>query len=337
MKFLRNPEIQRELICMAIISASAVSFMALWQGIKPAVGIGAVCLAFIVVSIVNNFVRYRKISYAGEQLEKIFHGEDISLLEDCYEGDLAMLFTQVKKLVRVLREQRSLLEKEKKLLADFMADMSHQMKTPLTSIHLVLSFLQEEELSAGRRRELVKKIAVLTERMDWMVYAMLRMASLEAGTVTFKQENFSMERLIRKCYESLAVPMDLRGVSFRSDIDDAAGMVGDFWWMTEAVTNVIKNCMEHTPEGGEVFVRVVQNPISSVIYVEDTGCGIAEEDLPHIFERFYRGKNADENSVGIGLALSRQIIISQNGNIRARNKKKGSGAVFEIRMFKSAV
>jgi len=337
MKMLRNPELQRELVLMGIIAAAGVVVMGFWQGWKAALGIGVICLIFVIVFIAVSIQRYRVISLMGEQIDQILHGEDIPLMEDCGEGDLAILSTQVKKMVRCLHEQQGTLQKEKDLLADSMADISHQMKTPLTSIHLILSFLQEEDLTFVRRRELVKKLTILTDRMDWMVYALLRMAKLEAGTVTLQRQYFSIDKLIKKSYESLAIPMELRGISFHSDVEEGAGMTGDIAWMTEALTNVMKNCMEHTPEGGEVFVKAAENALFTVIFVEDTGTGIEEEDIPHIFERFYRGKNADENSVGIGLALSKQIISSQNGTIKVRNKRREHGAVFEIRCYKGAV
>ncbi len=317
MKIMRNPELQREWILLGMIMACGVAIMGFWQGWKSALGTGGICM--------------------GEQIDRILHGEDMPLMENCDEGDLAILSAQVKKMVRCLHEQQGNLQKEKDLLANFMADISHQMKTPLTSIHLILSFLQEEDLAFDRRRELVKKLTILTDRMDWMVYALLRMAKLEAGTVTLQKKYFHISHLIQKSYESLAIPMELRGISFRSEVAEGAGMTGDIAWMTEAVTNVMKNCMEHTPEGGEVFVKVEENALYTVIFVEDTGTGIEEEDLPHIFERFYRGKNADENSVGIGLALSKQIITSQNGTIRVRNKRRENGASFEIRCYKGSI
>lgn len=337
MKYFRNPEFQRELFLAGGFSVLGVAGMGIWQGGKAGVGTGVICLLLVGVILFFNQARYEKMEKLEQQIDLILHGEEIAVLEDCVEGELAVLSTQVKKIVRCLQEQQGILQKEKVLLADYMADISHQMKTPLTSIHLILSFLQEENLTFKRRRELVRELTILANRMDWMVYAMLRMAKLDAGTVVLQEKEISMEQLIQNCYESLAVLMDVRGISFHSSVAEGACMKGDMAWMTEAVTNVMKNCMEHTPEGGEVFVRVQENPLYTVIFVEDTGTGIASEDLPHIFERFYRGKNADENSVGIGLALSRRIIQSQNGTIKAYNKRKGEGAVFEIRCYKSVV
>lgn len=337
MKLFRNPELQKEIIVLGILSVLWMVGMGIWQGGRAFLGTGVLCLTFLGYFLFVSRKRYDNIAKMGEQIDQILHGAEVSVMENCIEGDMAVLSTQVKKMVWRLQEQQGLLQKEKSLLADSMADISHQMKTPLTSIHLILSFLQEEDLTLARRRELVRNLTVLTGRIDWMVYAMLRMAKLDAGIVALQEKKISMKTLIQKSYETLAVSMDVRGISFHSDVAEEACMTGDMAWMTEAVTNVIKNCMEHTPEGGVVSVRVKENPLYTVIYVEDTGAGIAAEDLPHIFERFYRGKNADDNSVGIGLALSKRIILSQNGTIKAYNKRKGRGAVFEIRCYKSAV
>jgi len=114
-------------------------------------------------------------------------------------------------------------------------------------------------------------------------------------------------------------------------------MIGDVSWLSEAMENILKNCMEHTPEGGTISVTATENLLYTLIRIEDTGTGISEEDLPHIFERFYRGKNSDSQSVGIGLALSHRIISEHNGTIQARNKKNGTGAFFEIRFYKTVV
>lgn len=337
MSIIRNPEIGKEYLLLSLITLFGAGSMGIWLGFRAALGTGGVCALMWIVFAAVNHLRYQRLSALGEQLDKILHGEDVSMLENCCEGELAVLSAQIKKVVWRLWEQQSSLEEEKKLLVDSLADISHQIKTPLTSIHLILSFLQEDPLSRDRKRELVKKLSILTERIDWMVYALLHIAKLEAGTVTLQRTYFTMDKLVQKCYDSLAIPMELRGIAFRSLVPEGAGMTGDIVWMTEAVTNVMKNCMEHTPAGGEVCVRVEDNPLYLAVYVEDTGDGIAEKDLPHIFERFYRGENADENSVGIGLALSRQIVSSQNGTIRAYNKRRGQGAVFEIRCYKTVV
>lgn len=297
----------------------------------------AICLFFISVHMIENYRRYLYIQQMGQQIDKLLHGEDISLLEDCREGDLSVLSTQINKIICRLKEQSNFLAEEKNFLADSLADISHQIKTPLTSIGLILSFLKEEDLTIERRYELVQELTMLTDRIDWLIYALLRISKLDAGAVTLQKETVPVQELIEDAYSSIAVSLDIRSIDFSKTIEKGACIIGDKDWWTEAVSNILKNCMEHTPAGGEIHVSAMENALYTLLYIEDTGDGIAEEDLPHIFERFYRGKNADSGSVGIGLALSRKIITSQNGTIKAMNRRDGNGAAFEIRCYKSVI
>lgn len=337
MKFLRNPELQRELIFLSLLMAGVTVGVWVKLGRQPAVILGGMCIVFMLVFLWHNRRHYMAMSVLAEEIDRVLHGENVSIMENCREGDLPILSDQIKKMVRRLKEQQSILQKEKTFLADAMADISHQMKTPLTSIHLLLSFLQEEKLPYEKRMEYVKEIMVLTGRIDWMVYALLRMAKLDAGTAVLQNTPYDARTLIQKSYESLAVSMDIRGITFRQETDVENAIVGDISWMAEAVSNILKNCMEHTAEGGEIVFSIQETALYFLLEITDSGEGIDEEDLPHVFERFYRGKHADENSVGIGLALAKQIIESQNGTVQVRNRKKEKGTQFMIRLYKSAV
>lgn len=337
MEFLRNPEMKREIVVHIILGILSVIFMYMLCGMKGAGGAIVICLLFLTLLFLYNYIRYRNISKMGQQIDRILHGEEVSLMQDCQEGDLAVLSTQINKMVRRLKEQSDILVQEKIFMADSLADISHQIKTPLTSISLILSFLREEELSIEKRFLLVQELTKLTNRIDWLIYALLRMSKLDAGTVTLQQEKILLKELLSKAYDVIAIPLDIRNIQFQCQIKEGASIFGDMAWMTEAVGNILKNCMEHTPKGGKICVFCEENPLYTLIRIEDTGDGIAKEDLPHVFERFYRGKNADSQSVGIGLALSRKIITAQNGTIKAMNRKEGHGAVFEIRCYKSVV
>lgn len=337
MEFFRNPEIKRELYISIGCTILSVIFLYLIFGTNGGVAALVICIIIVTIHLIENYRRYLLIQKMGQQIDKLLHGEDISLLEDCQEGDLSVLSTQIDKMVCRLKEQSGILADEKTFLADSLADISHQIKTPLTSIGLILSFLKEEELPIERRYELVQELTKLTDRIDWLIYALLRMSKLDAGAVTLQNETISVQELVRHAYDSIAVSLDIRGIKFVQTIEADVDITGDRDWWTEAITNILKNCMEHTPAGGEIRVSAEENALYTLINIEDTGIGIAEEDLPHIFERFYRGKNADSGSVGIGLALSRKIITSQNGTIKAMNRKGGNGAAFEIRCYKSVI
>lgn len=337
MEFFRNPEIKKELIVQLGVSIISIFVLYMFCGVEGAIGGTVICAVFFVLHFAGNYFRYRRVQKMGQQIDQILHGEDISLMQDCQEGDLAVLSTQINKMVKRLREQSEILIQEKVFMADSLADISHQIKTPLTSMSLILSFLGEADLSIERRYELVQELNKLMNRIDWLIYALLRMSKLDAGTVTLQKEELSVEALIQKAYESIAIPLDIRNIRFEKQIETGSTIIGDMAWMTEAIGNILKNCMEHTPEGGEIICICKDNPLYTLIQIKDTGDGIAKEDLPHVFERFYRGKNADTQSVGIGLALSRKIITSQNGTIKAMNRQDGNGALFEIRCYKSVV
>ena len=199
-----------------------------------------------------------------------------------------------------------------------------------------MEFLSEPELKEEQKREYINELNGLLGRIDWLINTLLKISKIDAGTIKFKKENVKLGVLIEKAYTPVAISMDLRSQSFVRNIDEAAELICDSAWTVEALENIIKNCMEHTPEGGTITVNASKNPVFTIIQVSDNGPGISEKDLPYIFKRFYKGKNSDKNSVGIGLALSQMIVTEQNGTIKAKNQPQG-GAVFEIKFYHSNV
>jgi signal transduction histidine kinase len=335
MSFFRNREIRRELLLYAVLSAAAAAAGFL-QG--PAFGIAAVCLCavFAIVHFTSSYDRYKRIAALTDMIDRLLHGQEKLDLHDYDEGELAVLQNEIYKLTVRMREQADALIRDKAYLADSLADISHQIRTPLTSINLIVSFLSRPELEYGKRAELVKELTGLLSRIDWLISTLLKISKLDAGTAKFKSEPVSVLQLVKKASEPLAVPMDLHGLRFNADIGRGASFLGDIYWTSEAVGNIIKNCAENTPEGGVIDVTAEENALYTEIVIEDSGRGIDAADLPHIFERFYKGKNSSEQSAGIGLALARMIIAEQNGTVKAENKKEG-GARFTVRFYKSTV
>lgn len=233
-----------------------------------------------------------------------------------------------------LREQQQTLTREKAHLADSIADISHQIRTPLTSINLLIGLLSEPKLTDARRQQLIHELYELLSRIDWLITTLLKISRLDAGTVQFKQEQVSLEELLKKACVTLLIPVELRRQELRIHADGA--FRGDLSWTCEAIGNIVKNCMEHTPEGGGIEIDAAENALYSEIIIKDNGTGISSEDLPHIFERFYKGKDSDGKSFGIGLALSRMIITGQGGTVKAENRKP-AGAMFTIRFYKGTV
>ena len=172
----------------------------------------------------------------------------------------------------------------------------------------------------------------LISRINWLIESMLKMAKMDAGTAYLKPEIIPVEQLLAKALEPLLIPLELRGVNLVQSCEKVE-ILCDLSWTTEAVLNILKNCMEHTPSDGEIHITTISTALYTQITIEDTGSGFDKEDLPHLFERFYKGKDASSQSVGIGLALSRMIFGAQNATVKAENSPDG-GARFLIRFYR---
>lgn len=334
MKFMRNPGVKKQMfMCLMLtVILSAAGFL-----IFGAAGFAVMlcCFIFSFFDIWDLYKRYNRIAQFGSELESILYGEYIEL-SGYEEGELAILQNQIQKLVLQMRRQADLLVEDKIYLADSMADISHQLKTPITSMNLIASMLSDEELTYGRRSELTKELSKLLGRMEWQVQTLLKISRLDAGTVIFRRDAVSVGELVKKSYDTVAIPMELREQEFSFVSAGDEKFTGDLSWTMEAVSNILKNCMEHTPAGGTITVEASENAVFTEIIISNNGVGIAKEDLPHLFERFYKGKNAGNNSIGIGLALARMIITGQNGVIKAENNRT-CGARFTIRFYKVVV
>ena len=334
MNFLRNPEVVKTLCLQIFISVSAITMAFIWDQ-----RFGVFTLIFtallLLISTVSTYIRYKRIYDLSADIDRILHGNDMNLSLDKYhEGELAVLQSEIHKMTMRLREQRWQLEDDKRYLANALADISHQVRTPLTSINLLVGLLSESNISDEERMKLTHELLSLLSRIDWLITTLLKISKLDAGTVQFKKETISLNELIRKSTETLLIPIEIREQNL---VVEATGdFTGDVSWTVEAISNVVKNCMEHTPNGGEIKITASENLLFSEIVITDNGIGIAKEDLPHIFERFYKSKNAGDKNFGIGLSLTRMIITNQNGVIKAENNAI-KGALFTIRFYKGIV
>ena len=334
MRFLQNKEIVKTLLLELLFLAAATIAAFVWDA-RFGLFTLVLSLLFVLLHTASTYQRYRHIHTLAADIDRLLHGEDLSVSLDAYrEGELAVLQSEIHKMTNRLREQRQELQEDKLYLSDLIADISHQIRTPLTSINLLLSFLAEPDLSEERRAALSHELFHLVSRIDWLITSLLKMSKLDAGTVSFRRETVGADELIRAVVSPLLVPIELREQTL---ITQASGaFTGDLAWTSEALGNIVKNCMEHTPNGGEIEIAAEENALYSEIRISDNGSGIDMADLPHIFERFYKGKQADENNFGIGLALARTIITAQNGTIKAENKKP-TGALFTVRFYKGTV
>lgn len=264
------------------------------------------------------------------QLDRLLHeGTPLPISEYC-EGELSILANQLQKVTLRLQESAEQSQLDKLALSQSLADISHQLRTPLTAMNLTAAMLREPGLPEQRRLELSRELQNLLGRTDWLVETLLKLSKLDAGTVELRREQISVRELIDRAAAPLSIPMELRELRLIVTCGDEA-ITGDTVWTAEALGNLLKNCVEHTPPGGTITVTAEQTALYTAITVEDTGCGFDDADLPHLFERFYKGKNASESSYGIGLALARTIIAAQNGTIQAMNTD--TGARFAIKFY----
>ncbi len=334
MKLLNNPEIKK-FLAVTVIPSLLLCFVTAFFSPLTAVCVLAVSVFLTVCFIIFTKQRYKRISRLEESIDKILHGNDTINIKSYGEGELSILESDVQKMLVRLRDQKDKLEKERSFLADSIADISHQLRTPLTSINLILSLLQSAEITEERKSELLRELSVLITKTEYLVSVLLKISKLDAGTVKFEKKETDLAQLLNKSAEAVMIPMDIKNQSL--DINaNGISLNCDFAWCVEAFGNILKNCAEHTPVNGKITVEATDTPIYAQIIIRDTGSGFDEDDIPHIFERFYKGKNSSKDSFGIGLNLAKMIIAAHNGTITAANSEFG-GAEFTVRFYKQVV
>lgn len=329
MSLLRNLEYKHLAIWLLLIVA-AVTSAGLF--ISPGAGIGAACASGAMAGALLWYTRsrYRQITDLNAYLKRVNSGDYSLGLGDYDEGELSILRSEIYKVTTTLREQNESLQREKVLLADSLSDISHQLKTPLTSMFMMTDLLAGGHLSETKRLEFTGRISAQLERMQWLVESLLKLSKLDADAIVFKPRSVTPAELIGKACAPLNIPMELKNLTVYINAEGAP-IYCDPDWTAEALINILKNCVEHTPPGGCIRISAAANPLYAEIVIRDSGPGIDKGDLPHVFERFYKGKNAGADSVGIGLAMARGIIGAQGGSLTATSKP-GGGASFTLRL-----
>jgi len=290
---------------------------------------GGFALLISAIAVFITFRRYRSIGRLNTYLKRINSGDYSLDVRDNTEGELSILKNEIYKVTVMLRERSEQLQQDKTALQNALSDISHQLKTPVTSMFVMTDLLLEPDLPEDKRLTFTDRIRVQLERLSWLVSSLLKLSRLDAKAVSFKRDKVPAARLLEKALAPLRIPAELKSITLEVR-DNSASILCDENWTAEAVLNIVKNCVEHTPDNGKILIACTENPLFAQLRIEDSGPGISVGDLPHIFTRFYRGKNAADDSIGIGLAMAATIVQEQSGSIEAGSAVLG-GSAFTLR------
>ncbi len=291
-------------------------------------------IVLIILFIYNTKKRYDNLNELNDYLTLICSGNYNLDINDNTEGELSILKNNLYKVITILQTQKDKLAKDRTFLADNLADISHQLRTPLTSVMMLIELVKTEPDEA-KRLEFIEVIESQLDKTKWLISNLLKLSKLDAGTVQFSTEKINMLSLLNDSVKPFLVTMELKNIEFINHAGNVE-IEADRKWTTEAVMNIIKNCIEHTGKDGRISITSEHTNLFDSMIIKDNGTGIAKEDMPHIFERFYHGKNASGESVGIGLALAKEILAKQNASISV-SSTEGEGTRFDIRFYKAII
>ncbi|WP_252229438.1 HAMP domain-containing sensor histidine kinase [Clostridium sp. ZBS15] len=325
---LRNREFRQLAILFFLIVVATVT---LGFAINRLAGILAIAssVTFGTVFFAFTKARYKSIAQISDQIDLVLHNADHLYIGESDEGELSILQSEITKMMLRIREQNDALKKEKEHLADSLADIAHQLRTPLTSVSLILSLL-ENNSDENERKALIRETKELFVQMDWLLTSLLKLSRLDAGIVVFQSEQIDVNNLICAALRPFLIRMELHDIVVQIDVPKKIIIQGDSAWFSEAIQNILKNCMESAGENGKIEIVCTDNSLFTEIAIHDSGAGFEKEDLPFLFDRFYRGKVPNATGYGIGLALCKMIITQQGGTITTKNHPHG-GAIFSIR------
>ena len=296
-------------------------------------------IIFFATLIVIIFLKYnkskdKKLNEITKYIEEIDNKNYKLYIDDNTEDELSILQNEIYKTTIMLKEVADNSKEDKIKLKDSLSDISHQLKTPLTSITILIdNIIENKDMDEATRTEFAKDIKREITNINFLVQSLLKLSKLDADSVKFMNEDVNISEIINSSIKNVSVLSDLKNIDIEVNGNKNAKIYCDLKWQVEAITNILKNCVEHSKSNGKVQISYEENQVYSIIKIRDYGVGIYKEDLPHIFERFYKGKNSSNDSVGIGLALSKTIIESNNGYIGVESEIE-KGTKFTIKYFK---
>ena len=263
-----------------------------------------------------------KITKCLEEINKRNYKIDI---EEMSEDELSILKNELYKVTIKLKEDAENSKQAKKDLKDTLADISHQLKTPITSILIILdNIIDNPDMDKNTKEDFIRDIKRELLNINFLALNLLKLSKLDSNTVHFIKKEVSLDEIVTSSIKNIAPLCDLKNINIEKKLSEDIKINCDLNWQVEALTNILKNCVEHSNENSKIEITASANKVYASMEIRDYGTGISPEDLPHIFERFYKGKDASFESVGIGLALAKKIIESNDGIISVTSGKQGT-------------
>lgn len=291
-----------------------------------------ICLVYLTIIINNDKRKEKEINEVIKIIEEINNKNYSFKMKDINEEDLSLLKNEIYKTTIMLNEISEISKKDKKELEESLEDISHQLKTPLTSILIMIdTLLDDEDMDQNTREDFLRNMKREVMNINFLVKSILKLSRLDTNTVKFISKKESVKEIIKEAILNVSLLSDLKNVKIETNLSDSL-ITCDYKWQIEVLTNILKNSIEHSYENNKVLIESSENNAYVKITIKDFGTGIAKEDINHIFERFYKGKDSDYDSIGIGLALSKSIIEKQNGKISVESSDDGT--TFTIKYFK---
>ena len=291
-----------------------------------------ICVVYLTIIINNDKRKEKEINEVIKIIEEINNKNYSFKMKDINEEDLSLLKNEIYKTTIMLNEISEISKKDKKELEESLEDISHQLKTPLTSILIMIdTLLDDEDMDQNTREDFLRNMKREVMNINFLVKSILKLSRLDTNTVKFISKKESVKEIINEAILNVSLLSDLKNVKIETNLSDSF-ITCDYKWQIEALTNILKNSIEHSYENNKVLIESSENNAHVKITIKDFGSGIAKEDINHIFERFYKGKDSDYDSIGIGLALSKSIIEKQNGKISVVSSDDGT--TFTIKYFK---
>ena len=296
-------------------------------------------ITIMFVVLISIFLKYnhskdKKLKEITKYIEEINNKNYKLDIEDNTEDELSILKNEIYKTTIMLKEVAENSIKDKICLKDSLSDISHQIKTPITSILIMLdNILSDENMPEDIKKDFIKDIKREIINIKFLVESILKLSKIDSNSIKFIKKEVFIKDIINEAVKNVSMLSELKNIEIIVSGDDSIKTICDLKWQVEAITNILKNCIEHSYENRKIYINYNQNNMYTELKIEDNGTGIDAKDLPHIFERFYKGKNSSSDSVGIGLALSKSIIESNNGYIQV-DSELNKGTTFIIKYLK---